>query len=317
MKYSDDPIFFTVPSGDTKRARILHKGGKGGDGGASKREAERQARIAAGTNAVNSIFGIGGDKTKVPTGQKTLSGYSREYTDNYGKKQYDKISAQDYASMQPVKQTRPFSIFASGEEEPMPVISQSDYKPIYQDVLTEVDSPAALAAQQRQAMYDATKEDTRQFYTGQLEEDSAKARREMNFQKARQGIVGSSQANDLDTDFQKRYDRGMLDVANRADGAATQFRTSDEQARLNLIAKVVAGLDQGTAAQNAMSTLQTNQNAAKEAYQSQRMGNVFGDLLGAYNQNQYNQGAQAGRTQSTNQYGNFFANDQSESGKVT
>ena len=125
------------------------------------------------------------------------------------------------------------------------------------------------------------------------------------------------QANDLDSEFQKRYDRGLLDVANRADNAATSFRTSDEQARLGLIAKVVAGLDQGSAAQNAMSTLQTNQNAAKEAYQSQRIGNVFSDLVGAYNQNQYNQGIQAGKTQGTNAYGNFFANDSSVSGNTS
>ena len=99
------------------------------------------------------------------------------------------------------------------------------------------------------------KEDTRKFYSSQLGEDRSKAQRELGFQKARQGIIGSSQANDMDTQFQAANDRGLLDVANRADSAATQFRTADEQARLNLITKVVAGLDQGTAAQNAASTL--------------------------------------------------------------
>jgi hypothetical protein len=174
------------------------------------------------------------------------------------------------------------------------------------------------AQKQRTAMYDTTKNDTRQFFTGQLEEDKAKAVREMEFQKARMGIIGSSQANDMDTQFQQANDRGLLDVANRSDNAATQFRTADEQARLGLIAKVVAGLDQGSAAQNAMSTLQTNQNAAKEAYQSQRMGNVFSDLLGTYNQGQYNQGMQqAKQQQGTNQYGNVFPAQDGESGSVT
>lgn len=230
-----EPIFFTVPSGDTKRARILHKGGGGGDGGAADREKERQARIAAGTQQVNSIFGMGNDE----------------------------------------------------------------------------------AQQQRQAMYDSTKDDTRKFFSNQLQEDSAKADREINFQKARQGIIGSSQSNDLDTDYQKRYDRGLLDVANRADGAANQFRTADEAARLSLISKVVSGLDTGTAAQNALNTLQTNQAAAKSDYQAQRMGNVFSDLLGGYNQQQYNNGIAAGKTGSTNQYGNFFANDKAVTGEIT
>jgi hypothetical protein len=198
------------------------------------------------------------------------------------------------------------------------MFNPNEYTANYQDVMTEVDSPASLAAQQRQQMYDGLKNDTRQFYTSQLEQDRAKAQRELGFQKARQGIIGSSQANDMDTQFQQANDRGLLDVANRSDNAATQFRTADEQARLGLIAKVVAGLDQGSAAQNAMSTLQTNQNAAKEAYQSQRMGNVFSDLLGTYNQGQYNQGMQqAKQQQGTNQYGNVFPAQDGESGSVT
>lgn len=222
-----EPIFFTVPSGDTKRARVLHKGGGGGgDGGAAQREAERQSRIQAGTNTVNSIFGIGNDE----------------------------------------------------------------------------------AMAQRNSLYDATKEDTRAFYSNQLEQDRAEAERALKFQKARAGIIGSSQANDLDTKYQQALDKGLLDVANRADSAATQFRTSDEQSRLNLISKVVAGLDQGTAAQNAAATLQTNQNAAKEAYQSQRMANVFSDLLGTYNQAQYNAGTNAAKAQYSNPTGNYYDN---------
>lgn len=169
------------------------------------------------------------------------------------------------------------------------------------------------AAKQRQAMYDATRDNTRSFYSSQLEEDRAKAARDLQFQKARMGIIGSSQANDMDAEFQRRLDRGLLDVANRADSSATQFKNSDEQSRLGLISKVVAGLDAGTAAQNAISTLQTNQNAAKEAYQSQRMANVFADMLGIYNQQQYNAGQQAAKqAQPTN--GNYYTQNSDYSG---
>lgn len=209
----------------TGRAVLRKGGGGGGDGGAAQREAERQQRIASGTAAVNSIFGIGNDE----------------------------------------------------------------------------------AMKSRNALYDTTREDTRKFFSSQLDEDRAKAERDMQFAKARMGIIGSSQANDLDAEFQRRLDRGLLDVANRADSAATQFRNNDEQSRLNLISKVVAGIDQGTAAQNAMNTLQTNAAAAKEAYQSQRMANVFQDLLGAYNQNQYMQGMNSAKTQQQNSTGNAFS----------
>lgn len=217
----------------TGRAILCKGGGGGGDGGAAEREQQRQARISAGTDAVNRIFGIGNDES----------------------------------------------------------------------------------AKQRQALYDATRNDTRTFYSSQLEEDRAKAARELQFQKARMGIIGSSQANDLDSEFQRRLDRGLLDVANRSDAAATQFKTSDEQSRLGLISKVVAGLDQGTAAQNAMSTLQTNQNAAKEAYQSQRMANVFADMLGMYNQQQFNAGQQAAK-QNQQQNGSYFT-QRGDEGAIT
>jgi len=129
--------------------------------------------------------------------------------------------------------------------------------------------------------------------------------------------MGSSQANDLDTDFQRRHDRGLIDVANRADSAATQFRTSDEQARLNIISKIVAGLDQGSATQNALSTLQTNAEAAQQAAQQGRMANVFADMLGGYNQYQYGQGMQDARNNQRGTNGNFFTSDQSVSGNIT
>ena len=204
--------------------RILCKGAKGGDGGAAKREAERQARIKAATDSVNSIFGINNDE----------------------------------------------------------------------------------AAKQRQSMYDTTKNDVRTYYSKQLEEDRENALRQLNFHKARMGIIGSSQSNDLDTQFQKAYDTGLLDVANKADTAANNFKTADEQSRLNLISKVVAGMDQGTAAANAAATLQTNAQAAKDSYASARMGNVFSDLLNAYSQGQYLAGGNAAKTQQTNQYGNYY-----------
>lgn len=340
-----EPIHFTVPSGDTKRARILLKGGGGGgDGGAAAREADRQARIQAGTDQVNAIFGVGNLKSKVPTGEKRLTGYSRTVKEpgivgaNQAQEIIDPTKYNQLVSSQNndsvfggSEQSNP-SMFRSGYggsqavsggdngvsfDQPVATVDPNQYSPIYEDVMTEVESPASLAAQQRTAMYDGLREDTRKFYSSQLEQDRAKAQRELGFQKARQGIIGSSQANDMDTQFQQANDRGLLDVANRADNAATQFRTADEQARLNLITKVVAGLDQGTAAQNAASTLQTNQNAAKEAYQSQRMSNVFADLLGSYNQGQYMAGTNQAKAQGTNQYGNYTPAAEGVSGDIT
>jgi hypothetical protein len=202
------------------------KGGGGGDGGAAAREAARQARIAAGTDAVNKLFGIGDDSAKA----------------------------------------------------------------------------------QRDALYGTVGTDTRNYYSQQLEEDREAARRALDFQKARTGVAGSSQGIDLDSEFQKRYDRGLLDVGNRADSASSGMRTSDEQARLGLISKVASGIDQGSAVSSAMSQLQTNLENARNQGMQGRMANVFSDLIGGFTNGQANAGANAAKQQyDKNPLGNFQA----------
>jgi len=197
-------------------------GGGGGDGGAAEREAERQARIAAGTEAVNSIFGIGNDTAKA----------------------------------------------------------------------------------QREQLYTTTGDDTRNYYTTQLEQDKADARRQLEFAKARAGLVGSSQGTDMDTQFQDRYDRGLLEIANRADTASSGMRTSDEQSRLGLISKVAAGVDQGSASASALAQLQSNLDSSRNTAMSGRMANVFSDLISGYKNGQ----VVAGQTQAAQQYGNQLGN---------
>ena len=197
--------------------------GGGGDGGAAQREADRQARIAAGTEAVNKIFGIGDD--------------------------------------------------------------------------------AAKAA--RDQLYSTVGTDTRNYYTSQLEEDKAAARRALDFQKARQGTAGSSQGIDLDTEFQKRYDRGLLDVANRSDTASSGMRTADEQARLGLISKVAGGIDQGSAVSSALAQLQSNLDNSRNEAMTGRMANVFSDLINGYTAGQTAAGVQQAKSQYGNSLGNY------------
>lgn len=314
--------------------RILHgKGGGGGDdGGAAQREAERQQRIADGTAAVNALFGVGPSKTKVKVGEK-VAGY-RNYGNDafagvenafmFGGKPEDylpTISVEGYEGMKNGA-AAPSSYDAmfwgmTDASAPSANANLSSWVPFYEDVYEERESPASLAAKQRQALYDSSKEDARKYYAEQLEEDRADAARKLKFEQARRGVQASSQANDMDAEFQKALDRGLIDVANRADSVATNFKNSDEQARLNLITKIVNGVDQGTAVQNAMSTLQTNAEQAKQGYQAESMGNVFNDLLGAYNINQYNQGANAARQKFGSGTGNYFANNSGSSGTTS
>lgn len=212
-------------------------GGGGGDGGAAQREAERQARIASATDAVNRMFGIGDDAAKT----------------------------------------------------------------------------------QRDQTYGTVRDDTRSYYSKQLEEDRAAAARELEFAKARAGTAGSSQSIDMDTEFQRRYDRGLLDVGNRADSAASGMRSSDEQARLGLISRIVAGMDQGSATSSAVAQLQSNAETTRQNAMAGRMANVFADLFGAYNASQAQAGADAARKQfgQQGQFGNVFPQNGTYNGDVT
>lgn len=171
---------------------------------------------------------------------------------------------------------------------------------------------AALAS--RNAMYDTTRNDTRDFYSSQLAEDRAAAERQLRFNQARGGTFGGSQAIDMGTEFNRRNDRGLLEVANRADTAATGMKTADENARLGLIAKILGGMDQGTAISSAANQMQQNVESGRQSAMAGRMANVFADLFDGVSEAQKQAGVLAGQQQT---YGNAYPNNAAYSGSVT
>ena len=195
--------------------------------------------------------------------------------------------------------------------------SGATYSPIYENIMTEKPTAAAAAADARARMYDTVRGDTRNFYSQQLNDDREKAAREMRFRLARAGTAGSSQAIDMGRDFTKANDRGLLDVANRADSAASNVRSSDEQSRLGLISKIVAGLDQGSAMSSALSQLQTNADIARQNSMAGRMENMFADLFGTYNNGQIASGVSDARRAYGGGLGNYFGNGRSENGRIS
>ena len=161
-------------------------------------------------------------------------------------------------------------------------------------------------ADARAKLYDTIKSDTHNYFSSQLEEDRAAARRALDFQKARAGTAGSSQGIDMDTEFQKRYDRGLLDIANRSDSAYSGMKTADEQARLGLISKIVSGVDQGSAVSSALSQMQSNLENSRNEAMTGRMANVFADLIGGYNTGQTIAGQNAAKQQYGSNLGNYI-----------
>jgi hypothetical protein len=180
------------------------------------------------------------------------------------------------------------------------------------------DDPEAQAAlASRTQLYDTVRGDTRDFYAKQLAEDRAEAERQMRFQLARGGGYGGSQGIDLESEFARRNDRGLMEVANRADSAASGLRSSDEQARLGILAKVLGGMDQGSALSSSLNQMQSNAEMGRQNAMAGRMANVFDDLFGVARGGQQQAGAQQARDKYGSPTGNFFPNESAYGGSVS
>lgn len=266
-------------------------GGGGGDGGAADRERERQERIARGSDAINRLFGKdGGPIYKTVTGTRSV--------------QAPPMGAESGGDISQV------------DEFGNPRLVQEQYS---ETVLDQAATDAANARARdakaaRESLYGTVKNDTRDYFSRQLERDKAEATRAQKFALARAGTFSSSQAIDEGRKFQDKLDEGLLEIANRADSAATNLRTADEKTRLSLIDRLVSGVDQGTVVSSAMDQLNTNADNERNQATSARMGNVFADLTALYNQNQFNAGGQAARNRFAQQFGNVFQNSDGYSG---
>lgn len=116
------------------------------------------------------------------------------------------------------------------------------------------------------------------FHKSNLDRDREEAARKLKFSLLRTGNAGGS----LDVDERSRlgrtYDRGLLDVTNLADRAASDARASDEQTKLDLLARVDAGLDETSATQAATSAQKTAADRATSYALGQSLGNLFTDF---------------------------------------
>lgn len=139
--------------------------------------------------------------------------------------------------------------------------------------------------------YDAT----RQFYTDDLNRQKANTDRNLKFAMARNGQTGGSVAVDASRRVGEDYTKGVLDVDRRAQGAAADLRTQDEQTRLNLIAMAQSGLDATNGASQGVAALRNNLASAQANATAQGLGDAFSQFADLYRKSQ--ESAEARRTQ--------------------
>ena len=186
------------------------------------------------------------------------------------------------------------------------------------NTLFGVGANAEKNAAARDSLYGQIGADTRDFFSKQLAEDAEEALRQKRFIAARNGTFGSSQNLDMQREFDRRNDRGLLDIANRSAAAMNDARSADEKSRIDLISRIVGGADQDSATSSARAQLQANADAARTNAMQNRMANVFAGSLDAwrgYNTAAGEAAAQREFDKSMN--GNYYSNNRSYQGTVT
>ncbi len=121
---------------------------------------------------------------------------------------------------------------------------------------------------------------TRSRLMEDLNRQNTDAARELRFSLARGGLSGGSVNVDQNRRLTDEYNRGLINVEGRAQGAGAQLEAADQDARARLIQLATSGLDATTAASQAAAGLRSNfENARSQAY-GEQLGDQFATIGG-------------------------------------
>lgn len=145
---------------------------------------------------------------------------------------------------------------------------------------------------------------TRSKLMDDLNRQNTDAARELKFSLARGGLSGGSVNVDQNRRLTDEYNRGLINVEGRAQGAGAQLEAADQDARARLIQLATSGLDATTAASQAAAGLRSNfENARSQAF-GEQLGDQFA-TIGGFVKNRREEAArrQANRDANFNLYG--------------
>ncbi len=137
-----------------------------------------------------------------------------------------------------------------------------------------------------------------------LSRQNTDAARELKFALARGGLAGGSVNVDQNRRLADDYNRGLLNVESRAQGAGSQLEAADQDARARLIQLATSGLDATTAASQAAAGLRSNFESARSQAFGEQLGDQFATLGGFVKQRKEESARrQANRDANFNLYG--------------
>jgi len=280
-----------------------HKGGGGGKS-AQRMEADRQARVRAAVDEINSIFN--GDSRLIGANQASQFDPTRSYYTADGRA-YTAPTRQVQTGFDEVWQT------GSGDAGEMRRQRVPRYEmQVDQDAVLEMIRQGQLfeavertQQQDRNKMYDEQRQAVTDINNRDVNRQFEDASRANRFGLARAGLSGGSSDIDSHGELAHRQNEGLINAAGIGETAASDLRNQDERTRQNLISMAQSGIDTGQAAQLALTGLDANAKSAAGARSAATVGRLFDDLSQAYLYRQQMQGMQNGMAPYRNpqQYG--------------
>lgn len=139
---------------------------------------------------------------------------------------------------------------------------------------------AAYAGRERQ--YADFLDALRAHYTTDLNRQQAEAARQLKFALARGGLTGGSQAVFAGEELAREANRGAITAEQKAQGALSNLRASDEASRLSMISLAQSGQNIGDAATQTANALRANIGTAQSEGLASGLGDVFGGTAATY-----------------------------------
>jgi hypothetical protein len=116
---------------------------------------------------------------------------------------------------------------------------------------------------------------TRDYYSQDLDRQKGQADRGLKFALAKSGLTGGSTQVDQQGLLADNYNRGLLQVEQKAQGAGASLSAADQDARSRLITLATSGLDSTTAASQAAAAMRSNLQAGQSSAQLGSLGDSF------------------------------------------
>lgn len=161
------------------------------------------------------------------------------------------------------------------------------------DAQKQKDTAAAISginsiydSPEHQKQYDQLTADTTKYYTDDVNRQEAIQARQMKFAQARSGLSGGSESAYQGKVLGQDYSKAIIDATRRGNAAGANLRNADESSRNNLIAMAEAGLDAGTASNQATAAAQNNLLTNQSQATADSLGNAFGDVGAIYQNSQ-------------------------------